>query len=370
MQYTHLGYSFGVPGADGSPHPGWDYNYADAKGDDLGKPVYPCMLGKVVYSGERAHGYGNMVVVDHENGWYSKYAHLLDIKVKVGDKVNLDTILGTVGSTGASTSPHLHFELCDKFIWDQGPRYWPKGRTRQFVASHYIDPAEMIDKFTKEVRVLLVAKKSYRVDRVVDSYKKMGVTLKIDRKTYDGKVQWDDQLVSDQWWNKNIAHLASGYDIVAVVTEPYKRKRSKGYAIGEHYNGMWRCFIEDTGKPRKSGNSPWNWKNQVAGTLAHEICHCMHYATGIEDRTHAAEREGTTLDLRFDISKFNGWHVDGKVRVFKWKSRRKLKSINGQLKYVRVQYPVLQMRVVPPSHVKLLKNFYSPNIKPYEKYVK
>ena len=55
---------------------------------------------------------GNTVVLQHNNGIQTLYAHLQDIEVQVGENVQLDTILGTVGNTGASsTGPHLHFEV-------------------------------------------------------------------------------------------------------------------------------------------------------------------------------------------------------------------------------------------------------------------
>lgn len=56
---------------------------------------------------------GNYVVVDHGNGEYSFYAHLGELKKKAGDRVSRGEILGTVGNTGHSTEPHLHFHLMD-----------------------------------------------------------------------------------------------------------------------------------------------------------------------------------------------------------------------------------------------------------------
>ncbi|MBI5090854.1 MAG: M23 family metallopeptidase [Candidatus Hydrogenedentes bacterium] len=58
---------------------------------------------------------GNYVVIDHENGEFSCYAHLSEgsIRVKLGDRVGKGDVIGAVGNTGHSTEPHLHFQLMD-----------------------------------------------------------------------------------------------------------------------------------------------------------------------------------------------------------------------------------------------------------------
>lgn len=54
---------------------------------------------------------GNYIIIDHGDGVTTKYGHLSEIKVKKGDKVNKNSVIGKVGSTGESTAPHLHFEF-------------------------------------------------------------------------------------------------------------------------------------------------------------------------------------------------------------------------------------------------------------------
>ncbi len=76
----------------------------------IGTNVYPIKTGKVIFSGETP-GYGRMVVIRHEDGLVSKYAHNKVNLVKEGDLVDADTAIAQVGSTGVSTGPHLHFEL-------------------------------------------------------------------------------------------------------------------------------------------------------------------------------------------------------------------------------------------------------------------
>src|SRR3982075_543481 len=65
--------------------------------------------GKVVSSGWMG-GYGRMVEVDHGNGLSTRYGHLSEINVKVGDLIKIGQVIGAVGSTGRSTGPHLHYE--------------------------------------------------------------------------------------------------------------------------------------------------------------------------------------------------------------------------------------------------------------------
>lgn len=75
-----------------------------------GTPVKPVLSGKVVYSGYKG-GYGNCVIVEHENGVQTIYAHNSKNLVKTGDTVTSETVIALSGSTGRTTGPHLHFEV-------------------------------------------------------------------------------------------------------------------------------------------------------------------------------------------------------------------------------------------------------------------
>ena len=75
----------------------------------MGDPVRATANGKVASSGW-AGGYGRMVEIDHGNGLSTRYGHLSEISVKVGDIVKIGQVIGAVGSTGRSTGPHLHYE--------------------------------------------------------------------------------------------------------------------------------------------------------------------------------------------------------------------------------------------------------------------
>jgi murein DD-endopeptidase MepM/ murein hydrolase activator NlpD len=78
---------------------------------DLGDPIYAVDNGVVVYAGPNSRGYGNMVMIDHGNGWQSLYAHLSQWNVECGQSVFQTNLIGLSGSTGNSSGPHLHFEL-------------------------------------------------------------------------------------------------------------------------------------------------------------------------------------------------------------------------------------------------------------------
>jgi murein DD-endopeptidase MepM/ murein hydrolase activator NlpD len=86
-------------------HPGVDF--AGRPGD----PVYAADAGTVVYAGWSTVGYGNLIVLDHGNGYQTYYAHLSAIFVGCGQQVAKGATIGLVGSTGRSTGPHLHFEI-------------------------------------------------------------------------------------------------------------------------------------------------------------------------------------------------------------------------------------------------------------------
>ena len=96
-----------------------------------GDPVYATFDGKVRYS-KSAGNYGNLVVIRHNNGLETYYAHLSKREVEVGDWVVAGQMIGQGGSTGRSTGPHLHFEV----------RY--KGQS--------FDPERIVDFATGELR--------------------------------------------------------------------------------------------------------------------------------------------------------------------------------------------------------------------------
>jgi murein DD-endopeptidase MepM/ murein hydrolase activator NlpD len=76
----------------------------------MGDPIYAADNGVVVYAGWNTWGYGNLVVIDHGNGWQTYYAHNSALYVGCGQNVFKGAVISAAGSTGRSTGPHLHFE--------------------------------------------------------------------------------------------------------------------------------------------------------------------------------------------------------------------------------------------------------------------
>ena len=78
---------------------------------NIGDNVFAAMDGEITYAEYNDGGYGNLIIIKHEDNMSTYYGHLSEYKVKVGDKVKKGDIIGEVGNTGFSTGPHLHFEL-------------------------------------------------------------------------------------------------------------------------------------------------------------------------------------------------------------------------------------------------------------------
>ncbi len=76
-----------------------------------GTPVKAASDGVVAYAGEELKGYGKLVLVRHDNGYVSAYAHNGELNVKRGEKVSRGQTIAKSGATGNVTSPQLHFEL-------------------------------------------------------------------------------------------------------------------------------------------------------------------------------------------------------------------------------------------------------------------
>ncbi|MFJ9753131.1 peptidoglycan DD-metalloendopeptidase family protein [Streptomyces chartreusis] len=85
-------------------HTGVDFAIA------IGMPVYAVSNGTIVSAGWQG-AYGNAIVIRHEDGHYTLYAHLSGVEVTVGQLVTTGTEIGLSGNTGNSTGPHLHFEV-------------------------------------------------------------------------------------------------------------------------------------------------------------------------------------------------------------------------------------------------------------------
>lgn len=77
----------------------------------IGTKVYSTAQGRVVRILYSKYGYGNRIVIKHAFGFETLYAHLGVIKVRRGQWINKNQLIGTVGNSGLSTGPHLHYEI-------------------------------------------------------------------------------------------------------------------------------------------------------------------------------------------------------------------------------------------------------------------
>lgn len=96
---------FGLTSRFSQGHPGLDLT------DPKGTPIKPIAEGKVIRIESYPFGYGKHVLIEHEKGAKSLYAHLSKMDVKEGQTVDKNTVIGEVGSTGWSTGNHLHLEI-------------------------------------------------------------------------------------------------------------------------------------------------------------------------------------------------------------------------------------------------------------------
>jgi murein DD-endopeptidase MepM/ murein hydrolase activator NlpD len=96
--------SFG-PRSDGSHNDGVNITVP------LGTEVHAAEQGVVAYAGSELKGYGNLVLIRHDNGWVTAYAHNDELLVKRGDKVKRGQVVGKAGKTGTVDQPQVHFEL-------------------------------------------------------------------------------------------------------------------------------------------------------------------------------------------------------------------------------------------------------------------
>lgn len=91
-------------GADVEVHRGMDIS------GPMGAPVKSVAKGKVAFTGVKG-GFGNCIIINHENGFETLYGHLSKILVRRGQQIDIGEQIGNIGSTGRSTGPHLHYEV-------------------------------------------------------------------------------------------------------------------------------------------------------------------------------------------------------------------------------------------------------------------
>jgi len=108
----------------------WKYHSGMDIGCSYGDSIWASDSGVVEIAGVNG-GYGNCVMINHGNGYYTVYGHMSSVACSVGQSVSKGTVIGYVGSTGVSTGPHLHFEIrygsnaLDFADWFSGLTYAP-----------------------------------------------------------------------------------------------------------------------------------------------------------------------------------------------------------------------------------------------------
>jgi len=147
----------------------WKAHLGTDFGARRGTPILAVAEGKVIFSGRKG-GYGQVVKIQHADGYVSLYAHQSRRKVKVGEHVRKGQVIGYVGSTGRSTGPHLHLGI------------YKNGRA--------INPVQMV-KFSskglsgKERRAFLRRKRKYTkiIDKIFDENHPSYVWSSVDERS-------------------------------------------------------------------------------------------------------------------------------------------------------------------------------------------
>lgn len=113
----------------------------------IGTPVMATADG-VIVTATAGNGYGNQIEIDHGYGFVTKFAHLSEFKVKVGDEVKRGDLIALTGNTGLSSGPHLHYEIIkngekidpvDYFYQDLSPKEYEQFRKEAAAASQTMD---------------------------------------------------------------------------------------------------------------------------------------------------------------------------------------------------------------------------------------
>ena len=123
-------------------HKGTDY------AAPTGTPVRATSHGSVIWAARKG-SFGNLVVVKHEGGFETKYAHLSRYAVRKGEKVRQGEVIGYVGATGGATGPHLHYEFLMNDVHQN-----PRTILDRLPKAVSIEPGEM-DRFRSQTARLL-----------------------------------------------------------------------------------------------------------------------------------------------------------------------------------------------------------------------
>ncbi len=118
-----------------------------------GTPVYAAQSGLVLHSGGQISGYGKMVVIRHDHGWATVYAHNSKLYVRAGQKVSKGQKIALSGQTGRASGPHLHFEVRNGVTPYDPVSVLVAGASRQAPAVPVITSVPRMDARKSEARV-------------------------------------------------------------------------------------------------------------------------------------------------------------------------------------------------------------------------
>jgi murein DD-endopeptidase MepM/ murein hydrolase activator NlpD len=129
-------------------HTGADLNFGKPYAD-LGMPVYSVASGVVIYQAS-LRPWGNVTIIKHDplrtpNGVvvYSRYGHMQNVKVRVGERVTRGQQIGEIGDGEKRFIPHLHFDIVNTTAVERSPGDWP-GKDLQRLLRNYADPLDFI----------------------------------------------------------------------------------------------------------------------------------------------------------------------------------------------------------------------------------
>lgn len=169
-----------------------------------GDAIYASADGKVVISrvngGGVNKGYGYYVIIQHDNGYCSLYAHLQKLELKVGKIVKQGEIIGHMGNTGNSTGVHLHFEIRKT---NYNNRFFYKNSKGQFISS--IDPVPLLQEKTTDDHTEIP---SWYIDG------------------FNGLVS-KDIIQTPEYWKDKLSQPIKAGEVFAVINKAMTRRDNK-----------------------------------------------------------------------------------------------------------------------------------------------
>lgn len=170
-------------------HPGIDFNKGSGN-QDCGNPIAIARAGKIEYVHKdvaTGRGFGIFLIIKHNDGNYTRYAHMKDcvFEIKsIGEIVKEGQLAGQVGKTGTA-SCHCHFEVFNEKLatiqrgWKYPWRFYPSGKTKQWVIEHYLNPWEWLKTPTERGDLDKGYEYLQNVGAVVSSKPKDAVTVEM-----------------------------------------------------------------------------------------------------------------------------------------------------------------------------------------------